>query len=168
MKLSSLLLIGVLFASCGTRKANIDKYLANVVIKENTTLKVDSSSIENEQSMEKEVTKSTDQKDVTQKDVTTQVKEVFKDGVVVERTTTTTITDKVDKSKLEIEKIVEKEKSSLKETLNRIEKTANKVVDSLIKEKHKEVENKKGIGIWVYIALILVAVCSIWCWWKTR
>ncbi len=168
MKLSSLFIFGLLLTSCGIRKTKIDSYLANVETSEKTELKIDSIATVKELSKEKNVTTSVDQKDVIQKDVTTRVKEIFKDGEVIERTTITTISDKIDKSKNEAVREIQKEDSSIKKAIKHVENTANKVVDSLIKEKYKNVESKKGLGLWVTLPLILAVVFAIWYWWRKR
>ena len=168
MKLSSLFILGLFFASCGTRKTKIDSYLANVETSQKKELKIDSIATVKELSKEKNVITFIDQKDIIQKDVTTQVKEIFKDGEVIERTTTTTISDKVDKSKNEAVSEIQKEASSIKKAIKHVKNTTNKAVDSLIKEKHKAVENKKGVGLWVTVTLILIVVFAIWYWWRKR
>ena len=158
-----LLLSIIILASCGTRKSAISNYKANVVTKEEVDTKVDSTATVQEVVKEKEITKQVEKKDITEKDVKTEVKEVFKDGQLVEKTTTTTVSDKIDRSTSTKQKEREKQTSSLKEVVKRIEQTANKVVDSLIKEKNKTVESKKGIGFW-WILIVLILAGSAWYW----
>lgn len=113
--------------------------------------------------------KQTEQADVTQKDVTTQVKEVFTpDGALVERTTTTTISDKVDRTKKEATTSREIQANTLKEATKQVVNTAKKVVDSLVKEHQKEVKSKKGAGLWIWVVGILVLSGAGWYWIRKR
>jgi len=167
------LLIALIFTACGTRKAKIDNYKVNVTTEEQSKLKVDSSEKTYAKVEEKRETKIKVENDVTEKDVKTEVKEIFKDGELTERTTTTTTTDKVDRSKSETNQKSDSKSSSIKEALNKIEKTANKVVDSMIKSNSKDIDaNKtvvKNLGGWtVIIVIALIAIASFWYWLKKR
>lgn len=172
MKTKILLLFSalIILASCGTRKATITKYKENVTVEEKTKVKSDSTSSQKETVKEKTEVKSVEQKDVTEKDVKTEVREIFdKDGKLSERTTTTTIIDKTDKSILEGTRKKEKESTSLKETAKRINRTANKVVDSLIKSNSKNIDSNttivKNFGGWVPLMLLgFMALVAIWYW----
>lgn len=167
LHLLALISVG-LIASCGTRKVAIDTYKAKVEVKEATTNKVDSTSTAKQEVKEKQTTKATEQADVTQKDVTTQVKETFTpDGALVERTTTTTISDKVDRTKREATESRDKQTSSIAEVAKKVEQTANKVVDSLVKERQKEVTSKKGLGAW-WILIVVAIGGFAWYWLRKR
>lgn len=167
------LLIVLMFTACGTRKAKISNYKANVTTEEQSKLNVDSSEKKVEKVEEKKETKTKVENDITQKDVKTEVKEIFKDGELTERTTTTTISDKVDKSRSETNEKTDRKSSSIKETLKKIESKATKIVDSMIKSNSKDIDANttvvKNVGGWVVLVMLfLVIVGSIWYWIKRR
>lgn len=164
--LSSLILC-ILF-SCGTRKAKIDNYKVNVVTEEKSKLKVDSSSNENTKTKEKVTVKQEEQKDITQKDVKIEVKEIFnKDGQLAERTTTTISIDKTDKSKMQFNTVQEKDNSTVKKALKKIDHTATTVIDSLIKTNSRNVDADttvvKNIGGWpVLLVIVVLGLGALW------
>lgn len=162
-----LLLSTAILMSCGTRKAAITNYKANVTTREEQALKIDSASSKKEEVKEKEITKVVDQKDIAEKEVKTEVKETFKDGELTERTTTTTVSDKVDKSKKEESKQRERQTATINDVTKNLTQTAKKVVDSLIKEKNKEVVSKKGIGLW-WIPIVLLIAAFVWFWLRRK
>jgi len=167
--LSSILLI---LSSCGTRKSVITTYKANVTLKEQTSLKVDSLAIEVGQVKEKEQTREVEKKDIEQKDIKTEVKEVFKDGKLTERTTTTTTSDKFDKSTKESTTSINNEKSSFKEVAKHINQTANKIVDSLIKGNSKNIDSNttivRNFGGWLPILVIITIGITGWYFFKRK
>lgn len=167
------LLIVLLLNSCGTRKAKISNYKVNVTTEEQSKLKIDSSQKTVAKVEEKSDIKTKVENDIKQKDVKTEVKEIFTDGELTERTTITIISDKVDNSKTEINEQTDRKSTTIKETLKHIEKTANKVVDSLFQTKSKEVDANttivKNVGGWAVVLLItLIIIASIWYWFKKR
>lgn len=163
----------VILSACGTRKAAIEKLKVNVTTKEQSKLTIDSSEKLTAKVEEKTETKTKVENDVKQKDVKTEVREVFKDGQLTERTTTTTTTDKVDNSKTETTETKTKDASTIKDVFKKIEKTANKVVDSMIKSNAKDIKVDstivKNFGGWAVMVLIaLVIVGSVWYWLKNK
>jgi|GEM_PF-2555870 len=176
MKTKIILLISlIILASCGSRKSAIDTYKANVTIKDKVAIKVDSTEKTSTVLDEKERTKFNDQKDIVKKDIKTEVKEVFQDGKLTERTTTTTISDLLDKSNSQYKGERDVKATTLKDVARSIESTATKVVDSLIKSKNKKIEADKSfvknIGGWpviVFICLFIFVLAAIWFWWQKR
>lgn len=163
----------VILSACGTRKAAIEKLKVNVTTKEQSKLTIDSSEKLTAKVEEKTETKTKFENNIKQKDVKTEVREVFKDGQLVEKTTTTTTSDKADNSKSETSEKKSKDESSIKDALKKIEKNAGKIVDSMIKSNAKEIDANntivKNFGGWAVMVLIaLVIVGSVWYWLKNK
>lgn len=163
----------VILSACGTRKAAIEKLKVNVTTKEAETVNLVEKEKTTSESTDKIITTKKVDNDISQKDQKTEVKEKFVDGQLTERTTVTTTSDKVDKSKSENKEDKTSEQKTVNEVLKNLEKTANKIVDSMIKSNAKEIDANntivKNFGGWAIMVLMaLIVIGSIWYWIKNK
>lgn len=163
----------LVFYSCGTRKAAIDKLKVAVISKEAEIVNLVEKENSIVESTDKTVIINKVDNDISQKEQKTEVKETFVDGKLTERTTITTLSDKVDKSKSDHKLDNSSQQNAVKDVLKHLEKTANKVVDSLFQTKAKKADANttivKNVGGWVVLVIIVVIIIgSIWYWIKKK